>query len=87
MFLAIINDTYAEVKAEINDSADEFRLVDYFKSSYAKMFNKLSKEREQLEDIQSALKVSHQGDSIRDDDHDRMMMMMIIIMAIGLNYA
>ena len=31
MFLAIINDTYSEVKAEIADQKDEFAVGDYFK--------------------------------------------------------
>jgi hypothetical protein len=31
MFLAIINDTYSEVKAEISFHRNEFELSDYFK--------------------------------------------------------
>ena len=31
MFLAIINDTYSEVKAEIAEQKDEFDMGDYFK--------------------------------------------------------
>lgn len=31
MFLAIINDTYAEVKAELATQKNEFELQDYFK--------------------------------------------------------
>lgn len=31
MFLAIINDTYAEVKAEIATSNSEFEIADFFK--------------------------------------------------------
>ena len=31
MFLAIINDTYAEVKSELNNARNEFEIADYFK--------------------------------------------------------
>ena len=31
MFLAIINDTYAEVKAELSNQKNEFEVGDYFK--------------------------------------------------------
>ncbi|UYV82599.1 PKD2 [Cordylochernes scorpioides] len=55
MFLAIINDTYAEVKAEISLQTNEFELVDYFKKSYNSLMGKLGK-RNQLLDLQNALK-------------------------------
>ena len=31
MFLAIINDTYSEVKADIANQKNEFEMADYFK--------------------------------------------------------
>jgi len=31
MFLAIINDTYSEVKAELSRQKNEFEIADYFK--------------------------------------------------------
>lgn len=31
MFLAIINDTYGEVKAELSSQRNEFEIADYFK--------------------------------------------------------
>ena len=31
MFLAIINDTYSEVKADISSQKNEFEVADYFK--------------------------------------------------------
>ena len=31
MFLAIINDTYSEVKADISSQKNEFEMADYFK--------------------------------------------------------
>ncbi|RWS23690.1 polycystin-2-like protein, partial [Leptotrombidium deliense] len=56
MFLAIINDSYAEVKSEINDQ-DDFQIMDYFKSHYQNLLTKLGKQREQIEGIQAALKI------------------------------
>ncbi len=32
MFLAIINDTYGEVKAEVNSAKAEFQMGDFFKT-------------------------------------------------------
>ena len=32
MFLAIINDTYGDVKAEVNASKSEFQMSDFFKT-------------------------------------------------------
>ena len=34
MFLAIINDTYSEVKAEIANQKNEFEISDYLKRGY-----------------------------------------------------
>ncbi|KAI1309439.1 Polycystin-2 [Halotydeus destructor] len=56
MFLAIINDTYAEVKSELHDD-DGFQIMDYFKSNYQGLLGKLGKHREQIDGIQAALKV------------------------------
>ena len=58
MFLAIINDTYAEVKSELAESEDEFAIMDYFKSHYHGLLGKLGKHQDQIEGIQAALKVS-----------------------------
>lgn len=57
MFLAIINDTYAEVKSEIAQQKNEFELVDYFKKGYNNILGKLGK-RDQIVDIQNALKLA-----------------------------
>lgn len=62
MFLAIINDTYAEVKSEISQQKNEFELVDYFKKGYNNILGKLGK-RDQIVDIQNALKMA-------DTNHD-----------------
>ncbi|XP_031573831.1 polycystic kidney disease 2-like 1 protein isoform X2 [Actinia tenebrosa] len=56
MFLAIINDTYAEVKSDIAAQESEFEITDYFKKGYQNMLNKLSFKREKIIDIQKALK-------------------------------
>ncbi|EDO47023.1 predicted protein [Nematostella vectensis] len=56
MFLAIINDTYAEVKSDIASQESEFEITDYFKKGYQNMLNKLSFKREKILDIQKALK-------------------------------
>jgi len=56
MFLAIINDTYAEVKAEISDDND-FAVMDYFKNISNQFLVKLGAQKEQIEGIQQAIKV------------------------------
>jgi len=55
MFLAIINDTYAEVKSEVQEGKNEFPILDYFKSHYRNLLVKLGKQKEQIEGIQAAL--------------------------------
>ncbi|XP_066304092.1 polycystin-2-like protein 1 isoform X2 [Branchiostoma lanceolatum] len=55
MFLAIINDTYSEVKEEIAQQKSEFEIGDYFKKGYNKMLNKLQFKRDKIVDIQKAL--------------------------------
>ena len=41
MFLAIINDTYSEVKEEISAQKNEFEVGDYFKRGYNNMLGKV----------------------------------------------
>ncbi|XP_076327573.1 polycystin-2-like protein 1 [Tachypleus tridentatus] len=62
MFLAIINDTYAEVKSELSSHRNEFEIADYFKRGYNNIMGKVGK-RDQLIDIQNALKLA-------DNDND-----------------
>uniref|UniRef100_I3JVP1 Polycystin 2 like 1, transient receptor potential cation channel n=1 Tax=Oreochromis niloticus TaxID=8128 RepID=I3JVP1_ORENI len=57
MFLAIINDTYAEVKQELSEK-DELQITDIFKQSYMKTFMKLKLKKEKISDVQ---KVLHSG--------------------------
>jgi len=56
MFLAIINDTYSEVKADLASQPNEFEMADYFKQGYHNMLNKLNKRRDRIHEIQNALR-------------------------------
>ncbi|XP_064627409.1 polycystin-2-like isoform X2 [Lineus longissimus] len=64
MFLAIINDTYSEVKADIAEQKNEFEMADYFKKGYNKMLDKLNLKRDKIVDIQKALQSA-------DINHDK----------------
>ncbi|XP_030628303.1 polycystic kidney disease 2-like 1 protein [Chanos chanos] len=55
MFLAIINDTYSEVKEELASQKDELQITDLIKQSYAKTFMKLKVKKEKISDVQKAL--------------------------------
>lgn len=57
MFLAIINDTYAEVKSELKDD-EEFAMMDYFKQISNQILHKLGAQKDQIEEIQQAIKQS-----------------------------
>ena len=54
MFLAIINDTYSEVKAEIAGQKNEFEIGDYFKRGYNNMLGRLG-SRNKYVDIENVL--------------------------------
>nr|XP_043901609.1 polycystic kidney disease 2-like 1 protein [Solea senegalensis] len=56
MFLAIINDTYSEVKEELSSQKDELQITDIIKQSYMKTFMKLKLKKEKISDVQKALK-------------------------------
>jgi len=55
MFLAIINDTYSEVKGDMANQKNEFEMTDYFKRGYEKMISKLNFKHDKIVDIQKAL--------------------------------
>ncbi|XP_008299247.1 polycystic kidney disease 2-like 1 protein [Stegastes partitus] len=55
MFLAIINDTYSEVKEELSSQKDELQITDLIKQSYSKTFTKLKLKKEKISDVQRAL--------------------------------
>lgn len=54
MFLAIVNDTYAEVKEEMDE--EPFDVGAYFKEGFSKALNKLSNQRDQIIDLKDVLK-------------------------------
>ncbi len=55
MFLAIINDTYIEVKAELRNKKNEFEISDFVKQGYSKMRERLTAKRDRIADIRRAL--------------------------------
>lgn len=57
MFLAIINDTYSEVKAEIARQKNEFEIGDYFLRGYNNILGKVGR-RDKIIDIQTAIKLA-----------------------------
>jgi len=67
MFLAIINDTYSEVKAELANQKSEFEMTDYFKKGYDNMVHKLAFKRDKIVDIQKAI---HSADNNQDKQLD-----------------
>jgi polycystin 2 len=58
MFLAIINDTYMEVKAELQNKKNAFDLSDYVKQGYAKMRERLTAKHDRITDIRKALSIA-----------------------------
>ncbi|NWZ95201.1 PK2L1 protein, partial [Nesospiza acunhae] len=55
MFLAIINDTYSEVKEELSSQKDELQLSDILKQSYMRTLTRLKLKKERISDVQKAL--------------------------------
>ncbi|KAM6415897.1 polycystin-2-like protein 1 [Rhynochetos jubatus] len=55
MFLAIINDTYSEVKEELSSQKDELQLSDILKQSYNRTLMRLKLKKERISDVQRAL--------------------------------
>ncbi|XP_017279853.1 polycystic kidney disease 2-like 1 protein [Kryptolebias marmoratus] len=55
MFLAIINDTYSEVKEELSSQKDELQITDIIKQSYMRAFTRLKLKKEKISDVQKAL--------------------------------
>ena len=66
MFLAIINDTYMEVKAQLKDKKNEFEISDFVKQGYSKMRERLTDKRDRIADIRRAL-------SLADVNRDKML--------------
>ncbi|MBN3295903.1 PK2L1 protein, partial [Amia calva] len=55
MFLAIINDTYSEVKEELSNQKDEVQFTDIIKKGYMRTMMKLKLKKERISDVQKAL--------------------------------
>ncbi|XP_069466725.1 polycystin-2-like protein 1 isoform X2 [Ambystoma mexicanum] len=55
MFLAIINDTYSEVKEELSNQENELQFSDILKQSYNRTLFKLKLKKERISDVQKAL--------------------------------
>ncbi|XP_044540211.1 polycystic kidney disease 2-like 1 protein, partial [Gracilinanus agilis] len=55
MFLAIINDTYSEVKEELAGQKDELQLSDLLKQGYNKTLLRLRLKKERVSDVQRVL--------------------------------
>ncbi|XP_028324033.1 polycystic kidney disease 2-like 1 protein [Gouania willdenowi] len=66
MFLAIINDTYSEVKEELSSKDDELQFADIFKQSYMKTFMKLKLKKEKISDVQKALQSGSEEIEFKD---------------------
>lgn len=63
MFLAIINDSYSEVKADLAEQQHDFEVGDYFLKGYNNMLGKVGMRRK-LIDIMNALKLANDNGSI-----------------------
>ena len=55
MFIAIINDTYAEIKEELANEKSEIELSSFLKKGYDKVLDKLSLKKAQIVDIQKVI--------------------------------
>ncbi|KAI5932542.1 Polycystic kidney disease 2-like 1 protein [Manis javanica] len=66
MFLAIINDTYSEVKEELAGQKDELQLSDLLKQGYNKILQRLRLRKEQVSDVQKVLHGGEQEIQFKD---------------------
>lgn len=55
MFIAIINDTYGEIKNEISSQKSDIELASFFKKGYDRVMDKLNMKRSHIVDIQQAV--------------------------------
>lgn len=56
MFLAIVNDTYCEVKEELDEEFEPFDVGAYFSSGYKKIVNNLSSQKSNIVNLKELLK-------------------------------
>ena len=71
MFLAIINDTYSEVKEEVEHRKEDFQVIDMISRGYNNV-REMVHTRDKLIDIQAVVKLAADDgvvtyDEIRDD--------------------
>ncbi|XP_004681071.1 PREDICTED: polycystic kidney disease 2-like 1 protein [Condylura cristata] len=66
MFLAIINDTYSEVKEELAGQKDELQLSDLLKQGYNKTLLRLRLRKERVSDMQKVLQGAEQEIQFQD---------------------
>ncbi|TDH01032.1 hypothetical protein EPR50_G00175900 [Perca flavescens] len=66
MFLAIINDTYSEVKEELSSQKDDLQFTDIIKQSYMKTFTKLKLKKEKITDVQKVLQSGSRDIEFKD---------------------
>ena len=57
MFMAILNDTYSEVKVEIENRKEDFQMLDFLKRGYNNT-REIVAERDKLLDIQTTIKLA-----------------------------
>ena len=57
MFIAIINDTYGEIKEEMQNQKSEIELSAFFKKGYDKVLDKLNLKKAQIVDIQKVKQI------------------------------
>eukprot|EP00094_Tigriopus_californicus_P009732 TCALIF_09381-PA protein Name:"Similar to PKD2 Polycystin-2 (Bos taurus)" AED:0.09 eAED:0.09 QI:23/1/1/1/0.9/0.90/11/108/699 len=67
MFLAIINDTYSEVKAEIAGQKNEFEIGDYLKRGYNNVLGTVGARNKAI-DIENALKLANSDGTVTYDE-------------------
>ncbi|XP_023598983.1 polycystic kidney disease 2-like 1 protein isoform X4 [Myotis lucifugus] len=66
MFLAIINDTYSEVKEELAGQKDELQISDFLKQGYNKTLLRLRLRKKQVSDVQKVLQGGEQEIQFED---------------------
>ncbi|XP_008704263.1 polycystic kidney disease 2-like 1 protein isoform X1 [Ursus maritimus] len=66
MFLAIINDTYSEVKEELAGQKDELQISDLLKQGYNKTLLRLRLRKERVSDVQKVLQGGEQEIQFED---------------------
>ena len=58
MFIAIISDTYGEIKEELVDKTSDIQLASFIKKNVKKLMNILNNKREIIIDIQEAVTIA-----------------------------